>query len=1793
MKPWLEDLSEEWVAQPAPSVEVPNVPSPSATQSAQSVPPKPRSLLPRMRHSSGSFSEINLRQVAKDLKPPKQRSVLNERSLSDNNIPLSSDTADPTPATDAGSSLGASSSGSVIHNGTMEIGSVVRSPNKDQAEHNTPEWRRRLLQGDVGYKDQKDLFSPMGLENIFQKPNGESSAQPKQRKTKLGLLKDLGAMPSSPPPWPSSVHAGGVNQNEEDPSDALNHSRNDSDAYVSKLQDKDVWKRERSENPSSDPFSPSLSFVPVGPRTVSGQIEFENENFSPVYLTTNLKVGTQAKAIPDFTGSQLAHRLRQIGSPPPTIDVQPASNDNSAHQSQNDSSFSRLHDDSLPADLPAGTPDLADIGKFVEMRRGGYSRDGSFRRRPLSPSPQAKIASRRILPNTSSPEKSSPIKLPPSAPSPPLSPVTPRRQRQSEHLSPERAQTSGSPLKLFDAHDTFTSNRLQRRLSQLEYRSEKTTTNDTKSETTKTVQQSSRLTSVEEVSIHKVAAGVQEDESVDLEKFGQGHLDEYEFPDQISADCSQLSFADDSAPENSPSMDVAPPGSRQPRQFVCDGSPQSRKVSRNKRQGLIRVSNPFRSSSQSNRDQPRNLSSFVARSKGEKSPEQEYAEGKRGPTSPFKDPTPKRRRTLHSVDDSDDSIYAQDLVPVQDSHAAMQSVIGRKRKDARHEQSINVADPDVLARRHILRPRNPTPSQRRRDEIHAEIMEATEAFLLSSPKLNTIRERLDSSINEDVPQQTQRATDIANEVAEFNLHRAQPVRDESRKRSVTTQDFLDEAVKIMDYIRARGRPTSALESLEETDSELPATGDLSEFSPTPLTFSRPASREGRLSEWREPNKRILDPTVINHLRKYQDQDSENFMGSSMPSLRIPTFQNGGAAEGNSIIVEQDNIRITDNLDRHKQTSYGEDGPSSQPRTNGTHPSTGSSLAQTIVTNTSRRSEHVTTIAAERVAHLIPEQIAGMNFDREKGIWVRQKSPSKEHPPGEDICSTHESEEDPFDLIPDLSVNETEELMRNSGSPSRQQAMAETLLEDTEVIPEDTQPRPVTREGRQIPVADTSSIPSKASNFAWSFPKTETRATSWSDQGTRKGSIQKLQQPPATFSIPESDELDVEHEIKYFEGRGTGQSVVQNAQIRDITFSIEEHDFAEQSDHVECSSPQKTSPQKSGSSAIRHNHHTTKPVWRGAQSLPHSRKPMKVQEGELSILEDLPTRNYTMQLSMNVTAPRFGNHEQNGMLAAPSSPSKGDATFMLSDLPEFTLHQVDECELPDRIVVKHDGARFSKALEDRYALGTADLVKALQDVEPDEPYWEDLRDLDLHGKGLVNLYRLDEFCYRVESLDVSDNNISHIKGIPFTVRRLFARNNSLTGLTSWASLMNLQQLDISSNEIDSLDGLGELLHLRVLKIDNNKLQSLDGIMHLDGLMELSASGNQISSIDFARANLKSITDLNLRGNCITEVRNLHCLPQLQHLDLDENSIDHFPHFDIAGSRCKSLRSLRLAHNKMHSLNVDSYCPSIESLHVDGNALVQIDGLDRLRRLRTLSAREQILDEPLESDGNVTNLFRNSDVRNLYISINPSHSLGISQHMMNLQRLELASMGLKELPEDFGLLTPNIRSINLNFNSIKDLRPLLNIKRLTELLVVGNKLGRLRTNLAVLGKLATLTKLDMRDNPLTLRFYAPAVETRIMSLRRQPIEEESTDRFVLPDGDADVDMQYVQRLDFETRLRRRVQEILLCTNCKNLKECDGIPFDRSRILVKDEIWERLLRLGVVKKMEAALESFQSER
>jgi Leucine-rich repeat (LRR) protein len=109
------------------------------------------------------------------------------------------------------------------------------------------------------------------------------------------------------------------------------------------------------------------------------------------------------------------------------------------------------------------------------------------------------------------------------------------------------------------------------------------------------------------------------------------------------------------------------------------------------------------------------------------------------------------------------------------------------------------------------------------------------------------------------------------------------------------------------------------------------------------------------------------------------------------------------------------------------------------------------------------------------------------------------------------------------------------------------------------------------------------------------------------------------------------------------------------------------------------------------------------------------------------------------------------------------------------------------------------------------------------VQPFEPYWEELRSIDLRGKGVDSVARLKEFLPKLEEIKLyveatimvvqlehhadnshrNQNAISYLSGIPSSVRTLHVPSNRLTSLTSVNHLRNLQYLDISRNQLDSV------------------------------------------------------------------------------------------------------------------------------------------------------------------------------------------------------------------------------------------------------------------------------------------------------------------------------------------------------------------------------------------------------
>jgi hypothetical protein len=391
MNDWLDDLSEDWPSQP---------PSLNASQSSHPL-GSSTTRLPKPSRPSGGSSRRLSRNGSNTSQ--RKRSILGERKCVPNSI-----NADPN-SLEKRSASNISVESNVIYS-TVEVKSQPPSPEKVHEQANTPEWKRRLLQGDRGYGDQTELFGPSGIQNLFAKPPEKIETQ---KPKNLSFLKHLDTIPSSPPWQPSPMvsetaaddditqkfaNLDAVDEIEEKDRASSRQSNRPQTAIASRpeedLNQRNFDVKESSNDQShARSASPDGSIAP-GPAVAAALLakasrdpsaQSNNDSFSAVFISKhNTADGGIAYAPIDLSRSELAERLARMGMSNTSLcsDSRDENNDEAAPEEP-----SVAQSEDLPTDLPMGTPDLVSLGEFVTVKRGGYSDDGSFRRRPLSPSP--------------------------------------------------------------------------------------------------------------------------------------------------------------------------------------------------------------------------------------------------------------------------------------------------------------------------------------------------------------------------------------------------------------------------------------------------------------------------------------------------------------------------------------------------------------------------------------------------------------------------------------------------------------------------------------------------------------------------------------------------------------------------------------------------------------------------------------------------------------------------------------------------------------------------------------------------------------------------------------------------------------------------------------------------------------------------------------------------------------------------------------------------------------------------------------------------------------------------------------------------------------------------------------------------------------------------------------------------------------------------------------------------------------------------------------------------------------
>ena len=764
--------------------------------------------------------------------------------------------------------------------------------------------------------------------------------------------------------------------------------------------------------------------------------------------------------------------------------------------------------------------------------------------------------------------------------------------------------------------------------------------------------------------------------------------------------------------------------------------------------------------------------------------------------------------------------------------------------------------------------------------------------------------------------------------------------DASRKGSVQTRDFLDEAERVMELIRARGNPDRGFGPSKRRMGEGPGMPDIEEdtvdesgFEPayesTLDRFSRPPSRNHNSMAARQPMIQT-DPKILEYLRAYADTQSM-VDSATQPTTDADRTSGERAADqgslrsGNQSVINYDlKIRINEDVERQEELRSATEikaGGRTAENSAGQHSTSrsGDSSSRTLRTGSSTRTDTKVVIAPQAVTHLVAGEIAGMTFDHHKQVWLKRKATCNDNGAPDAPLFSEDSTEDPFRNIPDLTVDEIEELNIMRGVCVQAEARNKTQGDCTSVA-KPTTVRPdqadAARPGEGVEDEPAQSGLAKLSSAAGGAtaddrPPEESRVVQASGQtnlgprsserpiGAESAKDQLSRTAAGATSSTEPTE-EVEAEIQAHEGREPEAPVLgRRRPKRDVTitfssplvsrsFQIPAQSPYTEEDEDEHLSTLASQPEPATNSMLEPRHasrdltYSQHATLRFRASVGSEKSMLGQRHRQLSTMRrTVLSRSIngfsedSMALSnINVNHSSISISRKTSHAFSPATPRRptwpidgpaqkrwltaerlSHVTFHLSPLPDFTVHQPDENLVHEVGRLEKGPLDFSRTRERRtLSLVTLDLVRRLTDLEPYEPYWEHIRQLDLGNSGLIAFHGLADFCSRLEKLDAGHNRIGQLNGVPSSVRLLRLTHNCLSSLTTYGHLQNLHYLDVSYNEIDSLGAIQGLVHLRELKAGHNLLSSLEGVLDLDGLLKLDIRGNEFKTLDFAGSKL---------------------------------------------------------------------------------------------------------------------------------------------------------------------------------------------------------------------------------------------------------------------------------------------------------------------------------------------------
>ncbi|KAI8339166.1 hypothetical protein BC941DRAFT_512389 [Chlamydoabsidia padenii] len=474
----------------------------------------------------------------------------------------------------------------------------------------------------------------------------------------------------------------------------------------------------------------------------------------------------------------------------------------------------------------------------------------------------------------------------------------------------------------------------------------------------------------------------------------------------------------------------------------------------------------------------------------------------------------------------------------------------------------------------------------------------------------------------------------------------------------------------------------------------------------------------------------------------------------------------------------------------------------------------------------------------------------------------------------------------------------------------------------------------------------------------------------------------------------------------------------------------------------------------------------------------------------------------------------------------------------------------EVTRPSSLLVNECRRIFGFSRENEIEQALKHTITSLLSIHPQKE-WFTLCHLDLHGQKLSDICDLALVLPSLKTLILSDNLLHRVSGLPTSIRTLKINRNRLADIDGLVSLENLEYLDICNNSVSSFKE--QLERLKVIHAENNKVISCSPFPIMHSLVELNLRSNRLKRLDFAgpKPRSDSLVTLDVSYNRIVCLESVEGLAQLKVLHLEHNEVEHI-HLEHT---LPNLKVLGLDFNRLTAF--DGTCfPDLRSLSLDNNHISSFMFTDSCCKLNELSIRNQ--------GGQAIKMALHSltETRFVFLSGNLIKSMPTMSDFLALDYLEMCGVELEDLPHDFAQQVPNLTVLCLCHNYLVSIKPLRKLHHLQKLVLVNNRLENVNDLVKNL-RLTELRYLDLRDNPVSYKYYPTTIPSTYSKKRRvcQCVAQVQDTDWI------EMDIGYIQVLSLVWQQRRSTYRAVLIKSCSNLTILDGISVSSDEKALAD--------------------------